>query len=63
MGKNKYCYCWVIQGFYGYGWEDLCVYDKKEYSFSDVKHDYREYCIAENAPKRIVQRRELNTEN
>lgn len=58
--KNKYNYLWVIQGFYGYGWEDLSEYDKKEYSWGDVKHDYREYCISDNYPKRIINRRELN---
>ena len=60
MKQNKYTYSWVIQGYYGYGWEDLCIYPKNEYDYSSVIHDYREYCIAESAPKRIIQRRELN---
>lgn len=58
--KNKYNYLWVIQGFYGYGWEDLSEYDKKEYSWKDVRHDYIEYCIADDSAKRIINRRELN---
>lgn len=59
--KNKYNYLWVIQGYYsgGYGWEDLSEYDKKEYSYSDVKKDYREYCLADSSPKRIINRREI----
>ena len=62
--KNKYNYLWVIQGYYsGYGWEDLSVYDKKEYSYADVKHDLKEYRIADPAPKRVIERRELNTED
>ena len=62
MRKNKYNYLWVIQGNYGYGWEDLSAYDKKESSYADVKHDIREYRIADSAPKRIIERRELNEE-
>lgn len=60
--KNKYNYLWVIQGYYGGAWEDLSVYDKKEYSWADVKHDVKEYRIADPASKRIIERRELNTE-
>lgn len=62
MKKNKYCYLWVIQGYYGYGWEDLSEYDKSEYSFSDVRHDIREYRISDSAPKRLINRRVLNEE-
>lgn len=53
---------WVIQGFYGGCWEDLSEYDKKEHSFADVKHDIKEYRIADSAPKRLISRRELNQE-
>lgn len=60
MKKNKYVYLWVIQGNYGYGWEDLSSYDKKEYSYGDVKYDIKEYRISDNYPKRIIERRELN---
>lgn len=62
--KNKYNYLWVIQGYYsGYGWEDLSEYDKKEYSWADVRHDLKEYRIADPSPKRIIERRELNEED
>jgi len=62
MKKNKFVYEWVIQGNYGHGWEDLCIYPKNEYDYSSVEHDYREYCIAERFPKRIIERRELAEE-
>lgn len=59
--KNKYTYYWVIQVYYsGYGWEDESFYDKSEVSFSEVRKDFREYCRAERAPHRIIERRELN---
>ena len=41
---------------------DLCCYDKKECSYADVKHDIKEYRISDNAPKRIIERRELNVD-
>ena len=62
MKQNKYNYLWVIQGYYGYGWEDLSEYDKKEYKYSEVRHDLKEYRIADSAPKRLIERRELNKE-
>lgn len=62
MKKNKYCYLWVIQGFFGYGWEDVSEYDKSEYSYLDVRHDLQEYRISSNHAYRIIKRRELNEE-
>lgn len=59
---NKYDYFWIIQGNYGYGWEDLSYYDKKECRYSDVLKDLREYCIADSASKRVIERRELAEE-
>ena len=46
----------VLQGNYGYGWDDLVTYDKSEYS--EIKKDYRDY--KENEPQyrhRVVTRR------
>lgn len=61
MKENKYIYCWVIQVYYsGYGWEDESFYNKAEVNYSEVRKDFREYCIAERAPHRIIERRELN---
>lgn len=60
MGRrNKYNYLWVIQGNYGYGWEDLSEYNKAEDSYGLVIHDYKEYCFSDSYPKRIINRREL----
>ena len=30
--QNKYSYVKVIQGNFGHGWEDVCEYDKQDYS-------------------------------
>lgn len=58
--RNKYCYMYVIQGNYGYGWEDLSCYDKAEYTRQQVFKDLKEYRISQDAPCRLVERRELN---
>ena len=42
--QNKYSYVKVIQGNYGYGWEDVSKYDKKE--FSEVRYDLKEYRLS-----------------
>jgi len=46
----------ILQGNYGYGWEDICKYEKENYSeSSDDLKAYRE-----NAPEcvyRIITRR------
>ena len=59
MKKNKYTYFWVIQAYYN-GWADESFYDKAETKFSEVRKDFKEYQIAEDAPHRIISRRELN---
>lgn len=59
MKKNKYTYFWVIQAYYS-GWEDESFYDKSKTKFSEVRKDFKEYQIAEDAPHRIISRRELN---
>lgn len=57
--KNKYNYIYVIQGNYGYGWEDLSEYERNEREL--LRHDYKEYCLAErNYSHRIISRRVLN---
>lgn len=30
MKQNKYCYLYVLQGNYGYGWDDLMEWDKNK---------------------------------
>ena len=59
---NKYKYCWVLQGYYGCGWEDLCCYDKDKYSYSEVKKDLRSYQENEGGSYRVVNRRVPNKE-
>lgn len=61
MKENKYIYYWVIQFNCGYGWDDCCTYDKKEYNYSDVMRDLIEYRKSgSGGAYRIIERRELN---
>lgn len=56
MKTNKYIYLYVLQGRYGYGWEDLTASEK----YSEVKADLKAYRENEKGCYRIIQRRELN---
>ena len=56
--QNKYSYVKVIQGNYGYGWEDVCEYDKQDYSL--VKNDLKEYRLSNTGVYRVIARRVLN---
>lgn len=56
--QNKYSYVKVIQGNYGYGWEDVCEYNKQE--FSTVKNDLKEYRASNTGSYRVIDRRVLN---
>lgn len=54
---NKFTYLHVVQGNYGYGWDDLIESD----SYREARTDLRCYC--ENEPQyshRMIKRRELN---
>ena len=54
---NKYVYLYVVQGYYGYGWEDLCASE----NILEARSDYRDYRFNEcGVPHRIIHRRELN---
>ena len=55
---NKYSYVKVIQGNFGYGWEDVCEYDKQDYSL--VKNDLKEYRLSNTGAYRVINRRVLN---
>ena len=58
--KNKYIYLYVVQGDYGYGWEDLFE-DCTRKITNEVLMDYRRndnYVYG----LRIIKRRELNNE-
>lgn len=56
--QNKYSYVKVIQGNYGYGWEDVSGYDKQE--FATVKNDLKEYRLSNTGSYRVIDRRVLN---
>ena len=53
---NKYTYLIVLQGNYGYGFEDLCASTK----ISEIKANLKDYRINEGGSYRIIRRRELN---
>ena len=55
---NKYSYVKVIQGNFGYGWEDVSLYDKQDFSL--VKNDLKEYRLSNTGAYRVINRRVLN---
>lgn len=62
--QNKYAYLYVLQGNYGYGWDDLMSWDqdKDELAFRSSREHLKWYRQNEKqATHRIVQRRVLNT--
>lgn len=54
--QNKYTYLNVLQGHYGFGWEDLTASE----SYVEVKRDLKDYRSNEGGTYRIIKRRELN---
>ena len=54
--QNKYKYLYVVQGNYGYGWDDLTSSE----DYKEAKQDLKDYNLNENYSHRIIQRRELN---
>lgn len=55
--KNKYNYIYVIQGNYGYGWDDLVECD----TYTEARTTWKDYAINEvNYCHRIIKRRVLN---
>ena len=58
MKRNKWLYLWVVQGHYGYGWEDLCA---SEY-YRVARDNLQDYYDNESGYRhRLIQRRELNS--
>lgn len=54
MKQNKYIYLTILQGNYGYGWDDLTESE----SAAEVRRDLRDY--RENDPSgryRVIRRR------
>lgn len=56
MKKNKYTYLYVLQGNYGYGWDDLTASE----SFLEIRSDKKSYRENGGGNYRIIKRRELN---
>ncbi len=56
MKINKYLYYYVLQGHYGYGWEDLTQSE----NYKEIKNDLKAYRENERGDYRIISRRELN---
>ena len=56
--QNKYRYIKLIQGNFGYGWEDVSEYDKQDFSL--VKNDLKEYRLSNTGSYRVIDRRILN---
>ena len=56
MKQNKYLYLYILQGYYSYGWEDLCASE----DFREVRQNRKEYRENEGGTYRIIKRRELN---
>jgi hypothetical protein len=54
---NKFTYLFVIQGNYGYGWDDLTQSE----DYREARADLRSYRENETrTPHRLIKRRELN---
>ena len=56
--QNKYRYVKLIQGNFGYGWDDVSEYDKQDFSL--VKNDLKEYRLSNTGSYRVINRRILN---
>ncbi len=57
MKINKYIYLYVVQGNYGYGWEDVDASESRKEALESL----RSYCKNESHhAHRLIKRRELN---
>ena len=56
--QTKYSYVKVIQGYFGYGWEDVSEYDKQD--FLQARKDLKEYRLSNTGAYRVIDRRVLN---
>lgn len=62
MRENKYIYYKVLQGNYGYGWDDLCSYDTSDpQQMKECRDDLKAYRENEGVPLRVIRRRELRS--
>lgn len=53
--KNKYYYYYVLQGYYGFGWEDLTQSE----NYKEIMQDLKDYLNNEHGAYRIIKRRVL----
>lgn len=65
MKVKKYVYLYVLQGNYGFGYEDLTAEDKSEVNqhgtaLKRIKNDLKAYRQNEGGDYRIISRRVLN---
>ena len=59
MAVRKFDYLWVIQfRCAGSAWKDAFIYPKRDYKYSDVLHDLKEYRLSGGGEYRIIERRE-----
>jgi hypothetical protein len=57
---GKYDYFYILQGHYGYGWDDLAAEDKAEPgAWTRITQTRKEYRENEGGNYRIIERREL----
>lgn len=56
MKTNKYIYLNVLQGNYGFGYDDLTASE----SYAEVKKDLKAYRQNDPRSYRIIKRREIN---
>lgn len=62
--ETKYRYYKVLQGNYGYGWDDLVSYDISDpQQMKELRDDYKSYQENEHIPLRIITRKELKNPN
>ena len=55
---TKYIYYKVLQGNYGYGWDDLCSYDTADADeMKELRDDIKSYRENEHIPLRVIRRR------
>ena len=57
--SNKFTYLHVLQGQYGFGWEDLCSSE----NYSEVRQNLKEYRDNEGGHYRLIERREPNPQS
>lgn len=55
---NKYVYEYIVQGHYGYGWDDLTAHDSRKEALAERKV----YDANEPNPHRVIHRRTLRSE-